>query len=406
MQALGAAQSVSRRAQRIDRPARLAFHGGVSEAWVGAGAAMAALEEGIRAAAARDASLLVTGETGVGKGHVARRVHALGPRRARPFVHVDCTALSPTLVESELFGHERGAFTDAAARRVGRLERAGAGTLFLDEIGDLPLELQAKLLRVLQDREFERVGGAETLVLRARVVAATHRDLAARVAAGRFREDLYYRLDVLRLAVPPLRERLEDLPALAAAALERAGAAGRVRFDAHALARLCAHPWFGNVRELGNVVERCVARVARGTIGADIVERALARPLVVRREAAAPVVAVGSPFAPGAAVGPPPTPGADRAAAADRASAERAAIEAALVATGGNVRRAARQLGLARSTLRYRIGRLRLEHLLPGRRASHETAGPCRLVAPREGASGPAPARGEREGPSAMGGTR
>ncbi|MBW2314593.1 MAG: sigma-54-dependent Fis family transcriptional regulator [Deltaproteobacteria bacterium] len=310
-----------------------------STEWVAGGAAMAALEPRIRAAAERDANLLITGETGVGKGRLARRIHALGRRSGRPFVQVDCTALAPTLVESELFGHERGAFTDAASRRLGRLERAGAGTLFLDEVGDLPLPLQAKLLRVLQDREFERVGGAETLAFRARVIAATHRDLVAQVEAGHFREDLYYRLDVLHLDVPPLRERLDELPALVASALRRADAGECVEFGAAALARLGGHLWPGNLRELMNVVERCVAEVAEGSVGLDVVDAALAR-------------ARGRPvFA--------------HPAAPECRGADRAVIEAELVATGGNVRRAARRLGVARSTLRYRIQRLQLEHLLP-----------------------------------------
>ncbi|NNL67143.1 MAG: sigma 54-interacting transcriptional regulator, partial [Myxococcales bacterium] len=226
--------------------------------------------------AASPASLLITGETGTGKGRLARRIHQAGPRRARPFVHVDCAALSPTVIESELFGHERGAFTDAVARRPGRLELARDGTLFLDEIGDLHPALQAKLLRVLQDREFERVGGAETLRFRARVVAATHRDLPSRIAAGAFRADLYYRIDVLTLAVPPLRERLAELPSLIDELLAEAGRA-EVRLDAAALDRLRAHAWPGNVRELVNVLERCLTFAPSGRIGFADVDRALAR---------------------------------------------------------------------------------------------------------------------------------
>jgi len=303
---------------------------------------MGALRAALAAASRSDATLLVTGETGVGKGHVARVVHHHSRRRCEPFVHLECTALSPTLVESELFGHERGAFTDASTRRIGHLERAGAGILFLDEVGDLAPGLQAKLLRVIQDREFERVGGTRTLSFRARVVAATHRDLAARVESGLFREDLYYRLAVLQLEVPALRDRLDDLPLLLEAACSRLGLSRRLRFDARALARLRSHPWPGNVRELWNVVERCAAAEPAGPVGARSIDRALAP---ARRRAA-----ITRPEPSGAGT---------------HLAAQRTVIEAELAASGGNVRRAARRLGLPRSTLRYRIQRLRLEHLLP-----------------------------------------
>ena len=332
---------------------------GVQRQLIGTSRGIVRLREAIACVARSDACVLIRGETGSGKGLVARRIHAESARHDRPFVHVDCAALSPTVIESELFGHERGAFTDAVARRPGRLELARDGTLFLDEIGDLALPLQAKLLRVLQDREFERVGGVETLALRARVIAATHRDLPARIEVGRFRRDLYYRLDVLSLSVPPLRERLEDLPALLAALQSGRTGAG-APFSAAAVERLCEHDWPGNVRELANVVERCLTFEHERPIGAPAVERALAG---------------------GSAREPALAANGDRADAAQRETikaeretivaereaiaAEREAIVAELQATGGNVRRAARRLGLPRSTLRYRIQRHALEHLLP-----------------------------------------
>ncbi|HEX8272175.1 MAG TPA: sigma-54 dependent transcriptional regulator [Longimicrobiaceae bacterium] len=207
------------------------------------------------------ATVLVTGESGTGKELVARALHRTSPRAAGPFVAVNCAAIPEDLLESELFGHEKGAFTGAVARKIGRFERAHGGTLFLDEIGDMSLVLQAKILRALQEREVERLGGEERIPLDVRVVAATHRDLAALIDEGEFREDLFYRLAVVRLHLPPLRERAGDLRALAlhyAARFAREHARPVRALAAATLERLEAHQWPGNVRELRNVVERAV----------------------------------------------------------------------------------------------------------------------------------------------------
>jgi len=298
------------------------------ELW-GGSPAIARLRREMEEAARSDATLLLRGETGTGKGLVARLVHAASERRRRPFVHVDCAALSPGLVESELFGHERGAFTGAVGRRAGRCERAGAGTLFLDEVGDLAPPLQAKLLRLLQDRRFERVGGDASLRLRARVVAATHRDLRARVAEGRFRADLYYRLAVLRIALPPLRARRGDAVELARRGLARLAArTGRApaRLAPSAEAVLAAHPWPGNVRELWNLLEAVAAKLPGCEVGAGELRSLLDAPPGVAH-----------------AFGPP----------ADER--ERAAGE--LARAGGNVAEAARRLGVPRTTLRRRLRR-------------------------------------------------
>ncbi len=228
-------------------------------AMVGAGAGMRRVFEQARKVAETDLTVLVRGESGTGKELVAQALHEGSPRARRPFVAVNCAAISRELVESELFGHEKGAFTGASARRVGRFESADGGTLFLDEIGDMPLETQAKVLRVLQEQAFERVGGNKTVKTDVRVVAATHRDLEAEVARGRYRADLYYRLRVIEIVVPPLRDRLEDLPALVARFLEQLAARlGREPkpVSEGALARLARHGWPGNVRELRNVVEQ------------------------------------------------------------------------------------------------------------------------------------------------------
>src|SRR5436190_1710485 len=221
--------------------------------WVAASAAMRRIAGEVERAAALSSTVLLLGETGVGKGLVARTLHGGSPRRQLPFVHADCASLAPSVLESELFGHERGAFTGAVARRVGRLERAGRGTLFLDEIGELDAALQGRLLRVLQDREFERVGSSEPRRFTARIVAATQRDLSADVRAGRFRADLFYRLDVIRIAIPPLRERAADLAPLCAALLARIAArhgSAPLRLAGPALDALARHAWPGNVREL------------------------------------------------------------------------------------------------------------------------------------------------------------
>jgi DNA-binding NtrC family response regulator len=213
----------------------------------------------VRRAAPSEGRVLVTGENGTGKELVARAIHESSRRRGGPFVKLNCAAVPADLIESELFGHERGAFTGAVAARKGKFELADGGTLFLDEVGDMPAAMQAKVLRVLQEGEFERVGGTQTLRCDVRVVAATNKDLQAEVQAGRFREDLFYRLNVVPIHAPPLRERREDVPELAARFLvEACDRNGRrpMRLAREAVLALQAHDWPGNVRELRNLVER------------------------------------------------------------------------------------------------------------------------------------------------------
>ncbi len=234
---------------------------------VGDSAELQAVFDVVRRAAPTRATVLVLGESGTGKELVAQAIHEESPRHEKPFVKVNCAALSETLLESELFGHERGSFTGAAGRREGRFELADGGTLFLDEIGDVTPALQVKLLRVLQQKEFERVGGTQTLKVDVRVVAATNKDLAAEVKAGRFREDLYYRLNVVTVTLPPLRRRKSDIPALTAHFIEKYNDqhGKQVRGLAPGvLNALLSYDWPGNVRELGNAVERAVV-LAQGT---------------------------------------------------------------------------------------------------------------------------------------------
>jgi DNA-binding NtrC family response regulator len=229
---------------------------------LGASEVMQEVFRTIRRVADSRVTVLIRGESGTGKELAARAIHALGPRRAGPFVAVSCAGIPETLIESELFGHERGAFTDARERRTGRFEQASGGTLFLDEIGELAPGVQAKLLRALQERRIDRLGGTQPIEVDVRVLAATHRNLERDVAAGRFRADLFYRIHVVPLELPPLRERPGDVGRLAAHFLARARAeAGRgpARFSRAALAALERYAWPGNVRELANAVERAVA---------------------------------------------------------------------------------------------------------------------------------------------------
>ncbi|MCL4228228.1 MAG: sigma-54-dependent Fis family transcriptional regulator [Myxococcales bacterium] len=236
---------------------------------VGRSPAMQAVYDVILSAAQTDATVLLHGETGTGKGLFARAIHVNSDRRDAPLVHVDCTTLPASLVESELFGHERGAFTGADARVIGKVEAAAGGTLFLDELGEIPLELQGKLLRWVQERRFERVGGRETLASDVRLVAATNRDLAAMVRQGTFRSDLYFRVRVVEIALPPLRARGDgDILGLAehfVAVYGRRHRKPAVTIADDARAALCAHPWPGNVRELEHAIERAIV-LARGPV--------------------------------------------------------------------------------------------------------------------------------------------
>jgi DNA-binding NtrC family response regulator len=281
-------------------------------------------------AAATDAVVLIHGETGTGKELIARAIHYGSNRAERPFVAVDCTALPEGLFESELFGHERGAFTGAVTTKRGLLEVAHGGTAFLDEVGDLSPALQAKLLRALQEREIRRVGAGETIAIDVRVVAATNRDLLRRVEAGEFREDLYYRLSVVSIPVPPLRERAEDIPLLAQHFLERLARAGggAVRLiDPDAVERLARHDWPGNVRELENVITRAAALSSAAVLTLEDF------PLGEERPATGPAL---------------PRSGMTLEAV------KRWYVETVLAETGGNKQRAAELLGVDRRTL-YRM---------------------------------------------------
>ncbi len=324
---------------------RLEFHGPVRPddedcGLVGRAAVMDAVRALIRKIAASPSTVLITGETGTGKELVADALHHLSDRSGGPLVKVNCGALPETLVESELFGHERGAFTGAERDRPGRFELADGGTLFLDEVGELPAATQVKLLRVLQDRRVDRVGGSRPIEVDVRLIAATHRDLAEEARGGRFREDLLYRLNVVEIRVPPLRERLDDVPALVECFLDKHAARlrrPRPRVGPAGIEALRRAPWPGNVRQLENAVERAV-------LLADGPELA-PEDFGLRSDVASAAAPEGDLKA------------TARAAAA---AAERRLIEQALDSTGGNVTRAAERLGLSRRGLQLKLKELGL----------------------------------------------
>jgi Nif-specific regulatory protein len=305
---------------------------------VGESPAMQSVYAVVRKAAGTAATVLITGETGTGKELIARAVHVNSLRRTGPFVKVDCTTLPEALIENELFGHERGAFTGADRATNGKVEAARGGTLFVDEIGELPLPVQGKLLRVLQDREFERVGGTETIAADIRVICATHRDLPAMIETGRFREDLYYRVRVVPIELPPLRERgRADLLRLVEHFVDRyAKRHGRAirRVTELALARLLAHHFPGNIRELENCIESAVVLCEGGTIDANDL------PLVTRSRGGA------SGGGSGPRLGDPDV---------SLAEIERAHIRAVLDACASNQSEAARRLGIGRNTLARKL---------------------------------------------------
>jgi transcriptional regulator with PAS, ATPase and Fis domain len=281
---------------------------------------------------------LITGESGVGKDVAARVLHERSARAAAPFVTITCTAIPEALLESELFGHERGAFTDARARKLGLIEEARGGSVFLDEIGELPLSLQAKLLRFLEEQTFRRLGGTQDIHADVRIIAATHRDLHADVLAGSFRRDLYYRLSVLHVVIPPLRERRQDIAALASGFIERFNRklCKQVRGMApEALCLLEAQSWPGNARELRNVVERAMVLSREPVLSLDSLQL---------EHASTPPLAYALP------------PGG-----VDLGSVERDLVKQALARASGNQTRAAKLLGLSRDQIRYRIEKYQLQ---------------------------------------------
>lgn len=305
---------------------------------IGKSQAMLRVFDVVKRVAATKASVLITGESGVGKELIANALHNLSPRKDKPFIKVHCAALAETLLESELFGHEKGSFTGAVSRKRGRFELAHQGTIFLDEIGEIDQTVQIKILRVLQDKKFERVGGEETLEVDVRVVTATNRDLEREIAEGRFREDLFYRLNVVRIHVPPLRERKDDLPLMIAAFLREFAEENGKKiegFDSKARSALYAYEWPGNVRQLRNCIESAVVMTSGPLITLDDL------PPSIRSGEEVPSIRI-------------PVGGT-------MADAEREIILQTLSAQNGNKSRTAEVLGIGRKTLHRKLDEYGME---------------------------------------------
>jgi two-component system response regulator PilR (NtrC family) len=315
---------------------------------VGSSAAMRRVHDLIAQVATTKTNVLVSGESGTGKELVARGIHDLSERRDKPFIAVNCGAIPENLLESELFGHVRGAFTGAVSNKPGLVETADGGTLFLDEIGELPPSLQVKLLRLIQEKTLRRVGGNHDQRVDVRIVAATNRDLAAEAQAGRFREDLYYRLNVIQIALPPLRERMEDVPVLVQHFLDkyrRELGKDVSSLSPAAMEKILAHPFPGNVRELENLIERAVALARGPVLDVDVLPASvLERGTAARTPASAPAA-------------PPAGANLDEILA----SYERGLLTDALQRAGGVKKRAARLLGISFRSFRYRLEKLGLD---------------------------------------------
>lgn len=337
----------ARRAARVNGPAERAAR--APEPWrqmlVGQSRAMEETAELVRLLGPRRATVLITGETGTGKELVARALHLASPRAHMPMVNVNCSALPETLLEAELFGHTRGAFTGAMTQRTGRFEQAHKGTLFLDEIAEMPFDLQAKLLRVLQEREFQRVGSSDTVRVDVRVVAACNANLLARVRAGRFREDLYYRLNVVPIETPPLRNRIEDVPLLVRHFVEKIARVEDValkQVTSESLDRLMGYDWPGNIRQLENTVEMAMILSGERTV---LYPGDFRLPVTEQR-----IHAAGANVPPLIAV---PDQGLDFERTVGQI--ERQILDQALRKTNGNKKQAAEMLGLKRTTLTAKL---------------------------------------------------
>lgn len=328
-------------------PLRVAQGQPAAQGLLGRSAAFQGMLELVARVGPSQASVLLLGESGTGKELVAQAVHEASPRAAQPLVVVDCASLPETLFESELFGHERGAFTGASSHKPGLVEAASGGSLFLDEVGDIPLPMQVKLLRLLESGTYRRVGSTELRRTDVRVISATHRDLKAMVADGRFREDLYYRLSTFPIALPALRDRQGDIPLLAVALLARVAPQRRVALSAGALERLQGHAFPGNVRELRNVLERAALLADGASIEASHIDKALGTEVALLSGSAAPSASAEG-------LTPPSAPGTLR-------DLERAALQAQLQAHRGSRLELARKLGISERSLYRKLREMNLD---------------------------------------------